>query len=217
MSEMNVWLHRTLPQLFGKSGTRKTLEIPIFPLKTVLFPGGILPLRVFEPRYMEMTKTCLRDDLPFGVCLLKEGKETGVTAVPEIVGCLTRITEWDMPQLGILNLVTLGLQRFSIEQQRTESSGLIMATVMTIPAESTQAVKSSLQVCSEVLAKIVAQVGADKFTAPLQFDDAAWVGYRLAEALPLKLAAKQSMLEMNDSIMRLEILKKFLIQQGLAQ
>ena len=76
-------------------------EIPIFPLSTVLFPGGLLPLRIFEQRYLEMTKTCIRDLTPFGVCLIREGQEVGAPAVPHGVGCTARILQWDMPHLGL--------------------------------------------------------------------------------------------------------------------
>jgi len=215
MTEINAWLRRTLPLLFDRDGGIKSPEIPIFPLNAVLFPGGLLPLRIFEQRYMDMAKNCLRDDRPFGVCLIKEGEEVGAAAVPEEVGCLARITNWDMPQLGILNLETVGVQRFAIQQPRVEDRGLVVATVAMVSAETPQAVPESLQPCVKVLRQIVDKVGADKFASPLQYDDAVWVGYRLAEVLPLKVSARQSMLEMNDPIMRLQILHKFLKQQGL--
>jgi hypothetical protein len=215
MTEINTWLRRKLPLLFDRDGSAKTLEIPIFPLNTVLFPGGLLPLRVFEQRYMDMARNCLRDGAPFGVCLIKEGGEAGAAAIPEEVGCLARIANRDMPQPGILNLETVGVQRFAIQQQRVEDSGLVVATVTMVSAEAPQAVPQSLQPCVRVLRQIVDKVGADKFASPLQYDDAVWVGYRLAEVLPLKVSARQSMLEMNDPIMRLQILHKFLKQQGL--
>src|SRR3970040_2837022 len=80
-------------------------QIHIFPLNTVLYPEGVLPLKVFEQRYIEMTKACLRDERPFGVCLIREGREVGTAAVPEPVGCLATIESWDMPQLGLFHLV----------------------------------------------------------------------------------------------------------------
>lgn len=215
MTEIKTWLRRNLPLFFDKANSMETLEIPIFPLNAVLFPGGMLPLRVFEQRYMDMTKACLKDDQPFGICLIKEGNEVGETAVPEEIGCLVRIADWDMQQLGILNLTAVGVQRISIQSQKTEANGLIRASVVTVTTEPPQPVPENLQACVTVLRRIVDEVGEDKFQVPLQYDDAVWVGYRLAEVLPLKLSAKQSMLEMNDSIMRLQILNKFLIQQGL--
>jgi len=215
MAEIKAWLRRNLPLVFDRDTELKTLEVPIFPLNTVLFPGGLLPLRVFEQRYMDMAKECLREDKPFGVCLIKEGKEVGSASVVEEVGCLARIANWDMPQLGILNLETVGMQRFAIGEKRVEDNGLVVAAVATVSVEPAQPVPESLQSCVKVLQQIVQHVGAEKFPSPPHYDDASWVGYRLAEVLPLKLSARQNMLEMNDSIMRLQILRKFLIQQGL--
>ena len=93
----------------------------------MLFPGGRLPLRIFEQRYMEMAKTCLKDGSPFGVCLIREGHEVGTPAVPAAVGTLARLTEWDMPQLGLLQVVARGEQRFRILERRTQADGLARA------------------------------------------------------------------------------------------
>lgn len=216
MADLKAWLRRNLPLMFDKENAVQVLEIPIFPLHAVLFPGGILPLRVFERRYMDMVKGCLREERPFGVCLIKEGEEVGTPAVPEPVGCLARIGAWDMQQLGVLNLKAIGLQRFGIQRQWVGAEGLIRAEALPIPAEAAQAVPPSLEPCATVLRHIVEQAGEDKFEPPLLFEDAAWVGYRLAEVLPLKPRVKQSMLEMNDGLIRLEILKDFLLRQGLA-
>ena len=109
----------------------------IFPLNTVLFPGGVLPLKIFEQRYIEMTKVCISEDRPFGVCLIKEGREVGTPAVPQEVGCLARITQWDMPQLGVFHLHDRGHAAISHRAARAcEKSGLISATIETLPSES---------------------------------------------------------------------------------
>src|SRR2546430_17363112 len=103
------------PFLRGAS-PREPSTLPLFPLKTVLFPGGVLPLKIFEQRYITMTKACLKDNKPFGVCLLKQGEEVAGTATAGLefapIGTLARITSWDMPQLGILHLRTEGATRF---------------------------------------------------------------------------------------------------------
>ena len=216
MGSSKNWLKRTLPLLFDQEHNRQDMEIPVFPLKAVLFPGGLLPLRVFEQRYMEMVKTCLKEEMPFGVCLIKDGEEVGPAALPHEVGCLARIVDWDMQQPGILNLKVLGGQRFSIGGQRVEANGLIVAQVTFQSPEEPQSIPADLTTCATVLKGIIEKVGVENFQQPFHYDDAAWVGYRLAEVLPLKLPAKQAMLEMNDSIMRLRILHKFLGQQGLA-
>jgi Lon protease-like protein len=188
-------------------------EIHIFPLGTVLFPGGLLPLKVFEQRYIEMTKTCLRDNRPFGVCLIREGREVGTAAVPEPVGCLAVIEQWDMPQLGVFHLVARGDARFRIRDMRVAPNHLISATVDMIPADTGTDAGDPL--CREVLAAIVDKVGAERFPAPLKLDDAAWVGYRLAEVLPLESRAKQELLELTDAGLRLERLRAALVKQGL--
>src|SRR5256885_3396588 len=92
----------------------KREQVPVFPLKTVLYPGMLLPLRIFEVRYVDMAKACLRERSPFGVCLIKEGDEVGTPAVPEPIGCLARILEADVEELGIIKVVTEGLERFRI-------------------------------------------------------------------------------------------------------
>lgn len=215
MGSSKSWLKRALPLLFDQERDRQDMEIPVFPLNAVLFPGGLLPLRVFEQRYMEMVKTCLKDEMPFGVCLIKEGEEVGPAALPQEVGCLARIVDWDMQQPGILNLKVLGGQRFSISEQRVETDGLIVAQATFQAPEEAQPIPADLATCATVLKGIIEKLGAENFQQPFHYDDAAWVGYRLAEVLPLKLQAKQAMLEMNDSTMRLRILHKFLGQQGL--
>ena len=87
-------------------------DLAIFPLNTVLFPGGLLPLRIFEQRYMEMAKACLKNDEHFGICLIRSGREVGAPAVPESIGSTAKIVEWDMQQLGVLSVKVQGGQRF---------------------------------------------------------------------------------------------------------
>ena len=167
-------------------------EIHLFPLGTVLFPGGVLPLKVFEQRYVELTKACLRDEAPFGVCLIREGGEVGAAALPEPVGCLATIAQWDMPQLGLFHLVARGGRRFRLRETRVGANQLISAEVDLLPADPAGGEVDP--VCGEVLKAIIDKVGAGHFPAPVRLDDAAWVGYRLAEVLPLELAEKQELL-----------------------
>ena len=195
----------------------ETCTIPIFPLNAVLFPGGLLPLKLFEQRYMDMAKICLSESKPFGVCLIKEGSEVGAPAMPEMIGCLARIIDWDMQQLGLLHLNVLGGRRFQIAESSTAMSGLISAQVTLLPEPRPVPLPPEHLVCARVMRMIMRKVGEERFNAPFKFEDAEWVGYRLAEALPLKPIMKQKMLEMNDAVMRLEILHKFLASQGLAK
>lgn len=187
-------------------------DVPIFALHTVLFPGGVLPLRVFEQRYIEMTKACLRDETPFGACLIREGREVGDPAVPESVGCLARIAQWDMPQLGLFHLVAHGTARFRIVDTRIARNGLISASIELLPADEVTEVDSA---CRDVLSLIMEKAGADRFPAPARLDDAAWVAYRLAEILPIEMTARQQLLEMQDPAERFARLRGVLAAQGL--
>jgi uncharacterized protein len=188
-------------------------NIFIFPLNTVLFPDGVLPLKVFEQRYIEMTKACVRDGVPFGVCLIREGREVGAAAVPEPVGCLATIEQWDMPQLGVFHLVTRGGRRFRIRDMQVAANHLISATVDPIAPDSSD--DNVDPICRELLAAIMEKIGAERFPTPVRLDDAAWVGYRLAEILPLDARIKQELLELTDAGKRLARLRGLLEKQGL--
>ena len=195
------------------------MRLPLFPLHAVLFPGGRLPLRIFEQRYIEMTKACVRDDVPFGVCRIVRGEEVrprGATA-PEFaaVGTLARIETWDMPEQGILQVSAAGGTRFEVRSHTTREDGLIVAEVSALAAEPRAAVAAQFQPLAELLELMAARVAPRHFPADRSFDDASWVGYRLAELLPLPMSIKQSMLEINDPDVRLTVLQAFLKQQGL--
>lgn len=185
----------------------------IFPLGTVLFPGGTLPLKIFEQRYIEMTKACIRDELPFGVCLIREGVEVGDPAVPETIGCLATIERWDMPQLGLFELIARGGNRFRLLDTRIAKNGLMTGSVQRIAGEEPHA--SVDPACREVLKLIIERVGASNFPAPVALDDPAWVSYRLAEILPFDARVKQALLEVHDAKERLQKLRALLEKEGL--
>jgi Lon protease-like protein len=185
-------------------------EVPLFPLHTVLFPGGLLALRIFEPRYMEMAKACLREDRPFGVCLIREGREVGAPALPEDVGCLARIVRWDMPQLGLLEVKARGERRFRILERRIQADGLALARVELLDEEVDAPLAEEYSVCRRLLEHLVAQAGAGLVAGPPRYDSSAWVSARLAEILPLPLALRQRLLELGDGPARLEILRRVL-------
>ena len=196
-----------------KAGGAPPLQTYIFPLNTVLFPGGTLPLKIFEQRYIEMTKVCISEERPFGVCLIKEGREVGTPAVPQDIGCLARIVHWDMPQLGVFHLQVEGLQRFRIVCSAVEKNGLISATIERLANDSEVAPEETL--CSDVLKAIIEKIGAEHFPSPHRFDDAAWIGYRLSEVLPISLEVKQQLLRMTYQQARLSQLGEILSKQGL--
>jgi hypothetical protein len=169
----------------------------------VLFPGGRLPLRIFESRYMEMAKTCLREGAPFGVCLILQGKEVGTPATPAAIGCLARIAEWDMPQLGLLQITARGERRFRILERRVQPDGLARASVEMLSADEDEAVPENLARCVKLLERVIEQ-HPGLLERPHRLDSCSWVSARLAELLALPLEAKQALLELSDGRARLE-------------
>lgn len=202
-----------------RSRERASLELPLFPLKTVLYPGGVLPLKIFEQRYIEMTKGCLKERQPFGVVLITQGAEVAQPASAPAdfapVGTLATIASWDMPPQGILHVTAAGGERFQVRSHDVRADGLVVARVATIPAEPAVALPSAFAPLVKLLEVLAAKVGPRQFPEAPAYDDASWVGYRLAELLPLPLSIKQGMLEINDADVRLGLLQKFLQQQGL--
>jgi Lon protease-like protein len=189
--------------------TAQLTELPLFPLNTVLFPGGRLPLRIFEQRYMDMAKACLRDGTPFGVCLIREGREVGAPAIPAAVGTLARIASWDMPQLGVLQITALGEQRFRILERHVQPDGLARASIEMMDEESDSAVPASCSACVKLLERVIEQQ-AGLLELPHRLDSATWVSSRLAELLPLPLPAKQELLELDNARTRIERLNELL-------
>lgn len=189
-------------------------ELPLFPLGSVLFPGGKMALKIFEQRYLEMAKSCLKTQAPFGVVLIREGEEVGVPAVPETVGTLAYVTDWDMQNLGVLQLRVEGAERFKLLSQSIMKDGLIIGQVSMLP-DDMHADCSEHAACAEFLRKVFVQIDSADIANPQRFDDAGWVGYRLTELLPFNNAVKQKILELTDARMRLEILYRFLVDQRL--
>ncbi len=192
-------------------------ELQLFPLNAVLFPGGTLGLRVFEQRYMSLVTDCFKRESTFGICLIAEGTETGAPAQPHKVGTQARIVAWDMIQPGILNITVRGEGRFRILSSEADRAGLLQARVEPIAAEAEMPVPGAMAALVPLLQAMVADAGAERLPPPHRFDDAAWVGYRFSELLPIPAIARQKLLEMEDPASRLEIVHKFLAQRGLVK
>ncbi len=199
--------------------------IPLFPLKTVLFPGGVLPLRVFETRYVDMVRACMKHDAPFGVVAIRAGDEVGNAAEPCAVGTLAHITEWDMPEFGVLLLTTLGGERFRIIERRTSPSQLVEARIERLPADGKADGGQALELCANVLRVVIddlldraSEEGDDGFISPFpephRLDDAGWVANRWAEMLPIALEQKQELLELDDAAARLQKVEQYLRENG---
>ncbi len=189
-------------------------KLPLFPLASVLFPGGTLSLRVFEARYMDMAKACLKNGSPFGITLIAEGREVGAPATPERVGTLARITEWDMQEIGILQLRVKGEQRFRLSSHYPLSTGLLIGEMDLIPADMPIEC-AELPACAAFLRKVLTQTGRMNPESELCLAEADWVSFRITELLPFSNAVKQKMLELTDVRMRLEVLHRFLRDQQL--
>ena len=209
------FLNQKIPTLPDASAKPQRLDIPIFPLGAVLFPGGVLSLKVFEQRYLDMSATCMKNGTPFGVCLIASGKEVGQTAVPHHTGTLAHIGSGDMPQFGILMLEVRGGRRFRIVSRSTQPNGLLGAQVELLDEPARQEVPVAQQGLLPLLQKIAGDLGPEKMPEPHAYNDAAWVGYRLTEVLPVQALAKQKLLELDDPVSRLEILYAYLSQRKL--
>jgi Lon protease-like protein len=201
----------------------ETAWLPLFPLNTVLFPGGVLPLKVFEARYIDMVRECLKRETPFGVVRIKSGQEVGLAAEPAAVGCLANIMHWDMQDLGILLLRTQGGERFRIVETRVLADQRLEARVHMIAPDAAVEVSSMLVSCATALKLVIDDINfrgkaeqGDAFISPfaqsLQLDDTAWVANRWCEILPIPLIARQKLLELEDTQTRLAIVHQYLQQ-----
>jgi Lon protease-like protein len=186
-------------------------EIPLFPLNTVLFPGGPLPLRIFEPRYVDMIRYCMREHAPFGVVLIRAGVEAGgaVTSTAD-VGTSARIVDFFQMPDGLLGLRCIGERKFKVIDRRVQGDGLNMGTVEWVPAECPADLTGEYSHLGVLLRKVLPELGEIYQSVPKHFDDASWVGARLAEILPIHLAEKQVCLELDDPLQRLARLSPFI-------
>jgi Lon protease-like protein len=195
--------------------TVETLRVPLFPLNTVLFPGSLLPLKIFEQRYLDMAAACLKDNTPFGICLIEKGSEVGGSAVPHLVGTLASIASWEMEQLGILMVTAQGGRRFRIIDSTVGPGNLLEGTVELLAETGPTPLPPERERLLPLLRRIVSDLGSERMPEPHRYDEAEWVGYRITEVLPIQNLAKQKLLELDDPVARLEILEKYLSQRKL--
>jgi Lon protease-like protein len=187
-------------------------EIALFPLNTVLFPGGILPLRIFEPRYLAMVSQCLRRPCHFAVVAIKEGSEVGGVARCYEVGTLASIVDFDRLDDGLLGITCRGEQRLHILSKRVQPDRLLVAEVEVVPGEPRISLPRRFASLLDVLKSVLDPEETPHYSLLLvtDWDSASWVGNRLAEILPLPVAIKQALLVLNDPIQRLDILYELL-------
>ena len=180
--------------------------IPLFPLHTVLFPGGPLPLRIFETRYTDMVRRCTREQLPFGVLLIQDGDEAGVVATTATVGCTARIADFHTLHDGLLGISCVGERRFRVQRVWRAADGLNMGEVSWLPAEPALPLPPDYERLAVAVRRALQQLAEHYEQVEKKFSDAAWVGSRLAELLPIALADKQALLELDDPLERLDVL-----------
>jgi hypothetical protein len=187
------------------------IDLPLFPLSSVLYPGGRLQLRIFEPRYLDLVRECSRHGSGFGVCLILQGQEAGEPAVPAAVGTLAHITDFHNREDGLLGIVAEGGARFRVARTRVRSDGLVRGEVEMWPDEPKQAVPVELALLASIAERLVEQMAPHWQSVPRsRYDDAGWVGFRLAELLPLDPEEQQRMLELTDPVRRLAELRDIL-------
>ena len=180
--------------------------IPLFPLHTVLFPGGPLPLRIFETRYTDMVRRCMREQLPFGVLMIEAGEEAGDVASTATVGCSARIADFGALPDGLLGISCVGERRFRVQRVWREADGLNMGAVEWIAPRAPVALPADYSRLAATVRRALGELEDHYQHVERHFDDADWVGNRLAELLPIELADKQALLEIDDPLARLDAL-----------
>jgi len=197
-------------------------DLPLFPLQSVLFPDGLLGLKVFEARYLDLVSTCMREQRPFGVVSLRRDTEARTPGEVEFerIGCMAELIEVDSAQPGILHVRCRGGARFETHESRQQADGLWVGSVSRIEADDSVLPTQELVGSAKGLANAIAtlrQQGNTPFLEPYHFDSAGWVANRWCELLPIPVAAKQKLMELPDPIVRLKLVDEFLRSKGVVQ
>jgi len=174
-------------------------ELPLFPLGTVLFPGNVLPLRIFEPRYVDLIGRCMRDSSGFGVVGIREGREAGGTALPHTTGTVAHIIDFDQGVDGLLNIVIKGASRFRIATTRIHNDNLLVATITAVADIDDVPLPDDFQSLRDLYGEILAKVAVENADQSVPKSSAA-LAYALIQYLPMSGATKVALLEINDPI-----------------
>nr|WP_297352455.1 LON peptidase substrate-binding domain-containing protein [uncultured Caldimonas sp.] len=197
--------------------------LPLFPLQSVLFPEGLLSLKVFEARYLDLVGDCLREGRPFGVVALKRGTEVKREGEPvefEAVGCVAELLDVDSAQPGILQVRCRGARRFAVLGSTQAANGLWTAEVELIEPDDALLPTEDLLGSAKGLAnaiQVMKRRNQTPFLEPYRFEDAGWIANRWCEILPIPLAARQKLMELRDPLVRLQLVDQFLRQKGILQ
>jgi uncharacterized protein len=185
------------------------MTIPLFRLNTVIFPEGELQLRLFEPRYIDMVSECLRTDVGFGICLIREGNEAAQAADFFSMGTYVKIINWQQMDDGLLGITVEGEQRFRVESFEIQKDNLCVGEITWLN-DGEDVLPISYQGFSDLLKEI-----GNRYELPFakeseRFDEANWVSGRLAELLPFEMSAKQELLEMDSALHRFDYMQSLL-------
>lgn len=206
-------------------------SLPLFPLGTVLFPGGLLPLRIFEVRYLDMVGKCRKADAPFGVVTLTSGAEVRKAGAEAerfaAVGTLARIREFESPQSGLLQIECVGTQRFRIRTTELQKHGLWVAEVDAVPDDVALEIPDDLKHTATALRRLIDTLEERRHAqgesvrlpieAPYRLDDCGWVANRWCELVPMQAELRQRMMALDSPLMRLELVSDLLARTGITE
>lgn len=187
-----------------------SFELPLFLLNAVLFPGGPMALRVFEPRYLSMIGHCIQSEGSFGVCLIREGAEVGEAAAPHAIGTIARIRDWQPVGEGMLGITVEGGARFAIEKYAVTGTKLVVATLSLLPDDPLLPLPPEFAPFAALARRLIERAGTLYAGLSRHYEDAAWVSYRLAELCPLDAAQRHALLEIPGPLQRLSRLQRMI-------
>ena len=188
------------------------MQLPLFPLSSIVLPNGYLPLRLFERRYIDMVKDCFRNDTGFGICLIRKGREAGETAEPYPIGTLVSIVDFDQGTDGLLHITVKGMQEFRLVSHASSDTGLLFGEAELLPPHPPTPMEPEYEMLAQKLELILNYLDTEIRFEDKHLDDADWVCHRLLEVLPLAPEAKFELLQMDGNRERLEALKTLQIE-----
>lgn len=187
-------------------------SLPLFPLHSALVPGGLMALRIFEPRYLDLVRSSCREGSSFGICSILDGDEVGAAAAPAAVGCEARIVDFASLPDGLLGITVQGGRRFHVQRTRVRDNGLVVADIEWLPETTDAPLAIEHELMATLLQRLLEQIGGEHAKAtPGKFRDADWVSWRLAELLPLSAEQRQSILQEDDPQLRLQQIQDLIV------
>ncbi len=185
-------------------------KIPLFPLNLVLFPGSSLPLQIFEPRYTDLVSECLKSDSGFGICCIREGSEVGEHANCFEVGTFVKITDWSQLDNGLLGITVEAQKRFQVQSYSRRENTLLEGQITWLTDEDGGEITQEYHALRDFMTRVFEHYEIIFDEDSYKINESLWLGYRLAEYLPLSVEEKQALLELTDSEQRLQRIQKVL-------